>query len=588
MKRQYIIPMFLLCCVMLLLVACSENLFGSPSNTNCGSDIKCLRMDAENAFRNAEYSKAHKIFSQIVELDSTASAGYFGMAKAGLWMKGVNPFRVFAHVNTGGDEIAFMNDFPADQNRYYQAMRFISPALHELEHRDSITLHYDYYKRNLNGFDTTFTRTMDSVSWSRAVEANDFDLSKIDSIVNEWEKNKTYIIPLSQKLKKFISKYNCSAGKCNEKILPLSDREYIYDSYSYGLLITSVSETILKSMDTNGDGCIAKRCPDGLTKTECRKYNPGDTTSHEAWENWGCEKRESYPYSYDLSINLVVNENGEFEVDLNKLLDDMDLGAFYIDQLNSSPEIIDLPPDIQNFNTKMDEFNESIYDLMSTMGGFKDKNNGDMPFGLDGDMGAYKDYSKFYKVGTHIDEDGDGCIDEDILDGQDNDGDGLVNGNARLAYIDDPTNIYYADDGLMGFHGMTGNKDDDKPIRIKKNDPAYASKCIISNNERNDGTNCADLTPDEDGYVTVIKFTQRPGYWTSNNRDDKLRVAQDTACPPKISLAQRKVLIGGCWSNYNEDKFVKYWLKREFARPEDRDKRVHSSCKNCIGAACLR
>ena len=32
----------------------------------------------------------------------------------------------------------------------------------------------------------------------------------------------------------------------------------------------------------------------------------------------------------------------------------------------------------------------------------------------------------FYKVGDGIDNDGDGCVDEEILDGIDNDGDGLI------------------------------------------------------------------------------------------------------------------------------------------------------------------
>jgi len=346
--------------------------------------------------------------------------------------------------------------------------------------------------------------------------------------------------------------------------------------------MTTVSETILRSLDTNLDSCIAKRCPAGLTETECRKYNPGDPKDPKnipAWYKWGCSIRAQY--SYDLSINLTVNENGNFEVDLNQLLEDMDLDDFYERQL-SDPKT-ELPGEIQSFNDKMDEFNESIYDLLSVMDGFKDKNNGEVPLGMETDMGAYKDYSKFYKVGTHIDEDGDGCIGEDIMDGQDNDGDGLVNGNARLTSTD-PADPYFGYDGsMMGFHGMTGNPEDDKPIKIKINDPAF--KPIANNPEH---TRFADLKPDEEGYVTVIKFTQRPGYWTSDNRDDKLRVAQDTTCPPKISLAQRKVLIGGCWSNYTDDKFVKYWLKRELARDEDREKRVHSSCKNCTGTACLR
>jgi len=577
MKRQYIISICLLCCAMLLTIAaCSENLFGSPGDSDCGKDTKCLRLDAENAFRGGDYAKAYSIYSQIVSIDPTASAGYFGQAKSGLWMKGINPFNIFSQVKTGKEEIAFMNDLPVDQNRFYQGMRFIVPALKELEHRDSMTLHYDYHKRNLSGFDTTFVRTMDSVSWARALDSNEFVPANIIIVDNGDGQNKTYEIPIDEKLRKFRKLY-CPDGK-NCSGVPLSDREYSYNTYTIGLLIATVSETILKSLDTNRDGCIAKKCPDG---EDCNKYNPGEQTNLQAWINWGCDKKNQY--SYDLSINLAVNENGEFEVDINKLLEDMELEDFYEDQ-RKDPQASILPPDIQDFNGKMDEFNESIYDLLSVMGGFKDKGGSDnIPLGLESEMGSYKDYSKFYKVGTYIDEDGDGCIGEDIMDGQDNDGDGLVNGNARLAPTD-PENPFYADDGpkLMGLHGMTGSSEDDKPARFHRDDPNF--KPIANNPER---TIFADVY-DEYGYATVMKFTQRAGYWTSNNRDDKLRVAQDTVCPPKISLAQRKALIGGCWPNYNDDKFVKYWLKRELARDEDREKRVHSSCKDCTGAGCLR
>jgi hypothetical protein len=537
-------------------MACSENLFGSPSNSNCGTDIKCLRLDAENAFRNGNYAKAYDIYSKIVNIDSTASVGYFGMAKAGLWMKGINPFDVFAQVKTGTKEIAFMNDPPVEQNKFYQGMRFIAPALRELENRDTLTAHYDYHIRNINSdLDTTFVRTLDSASWARAVAANGFDIARIESIDKGDGKNKIYRIPISEKLKKFRKTY-CNNGRSCSNI-PLSDREYSYNSYTAGLLITTISETILKSMDTNRDGCIAKSCP---ALANCAEYNPGEITNLQAWINWGCDIKNKY--SYDLSINLVVNDLGEFEVDINQLLDGLDLGSFYQEQLRDNRNAT-LPEDIQSFNDNMDEFSGSIYEILSVMDIFKDRSSdGEVPFGWESDIGGYKDYSTFYKMGTNIDEDGDGCIGEEILDGQDNDRDGFIDENARLAPLerDSP---YYADDGLLppGSHGMTGNPNDDKFITY------------------------------EDGITTEIAFTQRlypPYYWTSLNRDDKLMVAQDTACPPKISLEERKELIGGCWLNYNEDKFVRYWLKRELARPADRINRVHSTCKSCIGAGCLR
>jgi hypothetical protein len=580
--------LLLLCFALFALAACSDNLFGSPSNSGCGSDIKCLRLDAENAFRSGNYAKAYKIYEQIVSIDSTVSLGYFGMAKSGLWMKGINPFEVFAHVKKGEEgEIAFMDKTPDVQNRFYRGMIFVVPALRELEKRDTLTAHYEYHKRNISDkFDTIFVRAMDSASWARAVDSNGFTISNIGIIDNEDGKNKTYRIPLSEKLKKFRKTYCNAKGDCSN--IPLSDREYRYGAYTGGLLISTIMETILKSLDTNKDHCITKKCPKDVDPDSCFKYDPGDPKkpeNHRVWENWECDKKNG-GYSYDLPINLVINDEGGLEIDIDQILTDLDLESFYSKQQNSN-EIVDIPDEINSFNNHMNDFSEGIYEIITVMGSFKDKSNSDeVPFGWEDDMKEYKGVSAFYRVGTNIDEDGDGCIGEELLDGNDNDGDGFRNGNARLASVD-PLSPFYARDGaMMGYHGMTGDKEDDMPIRIDTGDPAFANKCIIASDPT--GTLCSALTPDEYGYVTVMKFTQKPGYWTSYIIEDKLMVAQDTVCPPKISLEKRRELIGGCWPNYDEDKFVKYWLKRGLARPADRDTRVHSTCKNCkTTAECL-
>jgi hypothetical protein len=573
--------LLIVCFALFALVACSENLFGSPSNNNCGMDVKCLSLDAENVFRSGNYAKAYDIYSQIVSIDSTASAGYFGMAKSGLWMKGINPFDVLVYVKKAEGEIAFMNELPFIQNKFYQGMRFVAPVLYELEKRDTMTTHYDYHKRNLSGLllDTVFLVTTDSADWIKVINNNDFDKSDIARIeIIDNGKDKTYKIHLLEKLKKFRKTYCDLEGNCSG--IPLSDYKYRYNTYIGGLLIATISESLLKSLDTNKDGCIAVKCPKGVEPTECVKYNPGELTNLQAWANWGCNKKNG-KYSYDLPINFTINEAGEFEVDINSILNDLALEDYYEKQL-SNPET-ELPEDIQSFNDKMDEFNESMYEIVSTMYKFKNNSSSEeVPFNWEDDIKGYEDYSAFYKVGTHVDEDGDGCIDEEILDGQDNDGDGLRNGNVRFASVD-PTDPYYANDGLLGFHGMTGNPNDDMPIRININDPAFRR---IANNPGR--TIFASLNPDEDGFVNVIAFTQKEGYWISNNRNNQIMIAQDTVCPPKISLEERRELMGGCWLFYDDDKFVKYWLKRELARPADRIKRVHSTCKSCkTTAECL-
>ena len=51
----------ILCFAVAALMSCSDNLFGSSSAGSCGKDIKCLRLEAENAFRSSSYEKSYDI-----------------------------------------------------------------------------------------------------------------------------------------------------------------------------------------------------------------------------------------------------------------------------------------------------------------------------------------------------------------------------------------------------------------------------------------------------------------------------------------------------------------------------------------------
>jgi hypothetical protein len=381
----------------------------------------------------------------------------------------------------------------------------------------------------------------------------------------------TMLVNLEERLRDFRKAYS---GK-NYSGFPLSDREFKSEYFGSILFISSITKGLLEIFDINKNGCIAKSGKSGID-------NPG--TDPKKWTEWGCSN-----HAFDISINLEKDENGNFMVNLSQVIDDLNIDpTFYADQANTNPERPDLlpplPEGVIDLNNRLEDFTgdmSEIIDLMDVLGLGREpeEEGGDWKK----DIEKYKNQTTFYKVGTRIDEDGDGCIDEDIMNGQDNDGDGLKDANARLASTD-PNSPYYADDGLMGYHGMTGDPKDDMPLRFHMDDLNF--KPIANDPYRN---LLAELIPDEDGYITVIAFTQLPGYWTSPDADLKLEIAQDTVCPPKYSLAERQRLIGGCWPNYTEEKFVKYWLKRGLARKEDQEKRTHPTCKACTGTTeCLR
>jgi hypothetical protein len=473
----------ILCFAVAALMSCSDNLFGSSSAGSCGKDIKCLRLEAENAFRSSNYEKSYDIYKKIVEIDTTASVGYFGMAQVGLWWRGINPFDIFRFTDLDkleDGEIPFRNDSIEVQNRYYQGMTLAYNALNELNRRDSLTALYEL-------------------------------------------------------------QYN---GNIPDN-LRLSDREYKPSAYRGGLLISKTIKTMLNVFDINNDGCITSKDDfPGDNEWESSKWNCDCNSKPKSKNIYGIEK-ECRGYYYDKS--LALNPDGG--IDTEQILEELnkELEDFYQKQLNSTAPT-ELPPDIGDINGKIDDFQDNMDELMGMLG--------------EGDWHAeiikYNDYASFYKVGTRLDEDGDGCFDEELLNKQDNDGDGITGEDARLA-SPDPGPFW----GKMGAnHVMMFNENPNDPRNLPMILPQDAKK-YICNEPEPDCPNKRTLLRPNEGNITVIGFTQEPGYWTTDNMDLKLEVAQDRECGNlKYGLEKRKNLVGGCWLFYDEEKFKQIWLNR--------------------------
>jgi hypothetical protein len=121
----------------------------------------------------------------------------------------------------------------------------------------------------------------------------------------------------------------------------------------------------------------------------------------------------------------------------------------------------------------------------------------------------------FYQFGDSLDNDGDGCIDEEILDGKDNDEDGFTDEDARIL----------PDDGL----------DNDRK------------------NGAEDGAELPGLFFVL-GYVSDAGFVKGPKYQDSQFRirvqADSLTVRTSLTPKQQIMLDSAKTQIGGCWRNY--------------------------------------
>jgi hypothetical protein len=125
----------------------------------------------------------------------------------------------------------------------------------------------------------------------------------------------------------------------------------------------------------------------------------------------------------------------------------------------------------------------------------------------------------FYQFGDSKDNDGDGCVDEEILDGKDNDGDGFSDEDARV---------------VKGIPDLVDNDHN-------------GQKDLLDPDE--------ELGPDQ-----MLLFVGKPGFTKGSLYADKvfkIRVQQDSLAhrttltvPQRALLDSAKTQIGGCWNNY--------------------------------------
>jgi len=545
MKKLYIAVLYF---ALLVLAACGENWYGnSPSG---GSDIKSMRSDAESAFRKGDYKGSYTLCSLIVVKEPSSSFGYFGMAKAGLWQYGVSPLSVFSIIKPLEGECPFMGEDIKVRNNYLQAMRKIFNALSELDRRDSLTALYEFH-----------VRAKKDKGWARD--------TIFDVTIDNQQERQTLDERLSDFRKTFCG--NSPSNDCNDttsgkrKPFPLSDREYKNSYFGGILLLSSFSKWFLDFFDTNKDSCLT-RSP-GVGRIPGIDY-PSSTAE---WKKWGCVGTNGLnSKDFDLSISLKCPRDsitGEMSVvvDSKQILDDLneDMQEYYecVYKCTKNCDTECKQEQIGDFNNKLDDFGDSFEDVSNILDGMGLGGSGDPDIdqgSLKDEIDKYKAYSSFYKMGTHFDEDGDGCIDEELLDGQDNDGDGFANENARLSPTD-PNDKYYGISPMN--NSMFGNNRYRDNTNWEYNKPVYFNQPVKICN----APDCSIFTMlplNEEGWVTVINFTQKAypdgkKYWTTNNADLKLRIVQDKDCS-KYKLQDRINLIGGCWPWYSQQQFDEY------------------------------
>ena len=172
-----------------------------------------------------------------------------------------------------------------------------------------------------------------------------------------------------------------------------------------------------------------------------------------------------------------------------------------------------------------------------------------------------------------LDDDGDGCIDEEIYDGEDNDGDGEVDEDLR-----DKTNSINYDDARIA-QNVLNKKNSIKDLRVVSD--ARPNGKYVDLDIDMDGK-----TYDEEDYTVEWDFIYTKYDDRVKHNDHKFKFAKNMVFNPKgydpdtfiglkraiaqdinkddptFDLKYRQENIGGCWVNYSEKDFKKWFEGR--------------------------
>jgi hypothetical protein len=164
----------------------------------------------------------------------------------------------------------------------------------------------------------------------------------------------------------------------------------------------------------------------------------------------------------------------------------------------------------------------------------------------------------FYQFGDGLDNDGDGCIDEEIIDEKDNDLDGFVDEDARVVPLGLPDNIDNDHNGKMDPYNAQLN-----PVNYDSLEAPVADS-VFSVHEKVLGFVHKYLRENNELGITDPKLTTWVKIKKDNSTEMPLRLAiQKDSLALKVKRAggvvpdslkskvnDAKSVIGGCWRNY--------------------------------------
>ncbi len=218
------------------------------------------------------------------------------------------------------------------------------------------------------------------------------------------------------------------------------------------------------------------------------------------------------------SVTLSLRDDGSLKIDASELYAKALADPFLANRFN------------KDMDTLESDLKRITSDIFPELSGILD----DSTF-LDSTANSVEYSILFYRLGDGIDNDGDGCVDEEILDGIDNDGDGLIDEDLRLVPLERDS------DSLVSFIGI-GMDSLDHDLNGEKEDAA--ERTLLKN-----------------GRLLFAKDFEKISASDSASLEIRKAIALDTdSTNIRYPLEARKALVGRCWNNYSEEDF-KAWFR---------------------------
>jgi hypothetical protein len=214
-------------------------------------------------------------------------------------------------------------------------------------------------------------------------------------------------------------------------------------------------------------------------------------------------------------------------------------GGFKVENLNAIVDSLNTPEKKEQFNNLIQNVAGGLSSASTVLGllsptltgqaGTDSSGNlsGDVTQKADSMISSLGDAVTFYQFGDSRDNDGDGCVDEEVPDGKDNDGDGFTDEDARWTPIDEVDND----------HNGKG-----KNVFLDKDSGEDLDANFL-------------LVFTKSSFTTGLRFKDKATRITTQS--DSLQVRYDAAgslskldLEYQEKLANAKKDIGGCWNNY--------------------------------------